>query len=206
MKITCLFKSIRNEKGVSLPELMITMVLMSIVSTALLSITLTGTNLMQDIEARATSDREAQVVAKNLEWEIRSAQGLSEDTAVLDTAGGLAIQFYGVKTLGAKPTRFRYYLYEDKLMKGTMVATSDTPPWTFTGIETITQAGQYIRNNQYTPIFRYYNESGTEIFPVTAADRLNIRRIRISIVCDENTAKLPPAYTVTMEIGLRNQR
>jgi prepilin-type N-terminal cleavage/methylation domain-containing protein len=204
-----LFLSIRrfvnSERGVSLPELMVAITLISITSTVLLAITINSMNMIRDIETRATADRETQVIANNLAWELRSAQKISEDNPVLDIAEGNQIQFYRAKNLGDPPTRFRYYLDGGDLFKGKLNATGTAPAWTFIGSEEIALAGTYLTNDQAKPLFRYYDESGAELFPGSQADREKIRKVRISAMCDTDVGKPPAVYTVTLEVDLRNQ-
>jgi prepilin-type N-terminal cleavage/methylation domain-containing protein len=198
--------STRNEAGVTLTELMIVMFLISIIATLMITMLNTTLGVMQDIEWRSGGEAEAQNIVSNLSWEIRSGQKLTVDTPVLAVANPNEITFYRVKTFGGVPTRYHYYLVGDKLTKGYLVGQDAGGTWTFTGVERVAQAGQYVRNNAGLPMFKYYKEDGTQITPLSASDRAMIRKVAISIVCDIKTDQDPPPYTSSIEVRLRNQR
>jgi prepilin-type N-terminal cleavage/methylation domain-containing protein len=198
--------TIKDESGVTLTELMIVLFLVSIVATLMITMLNTTISTMQGIEDRSGGEAQAQIIANNVAWEVRTGQKLDVDTPVLAVANPNEMTFYRIKDFGDAPTRYHYYLVNDRLKKGYLTAQTGGPPWVFSGVERVAEAGKYVRNTTGTPMFRYYKEDGSQIVPVSASDRAMIRRVAISIVCDIDTSEAPPPYTSSIEVRLRNQR
>lgn len=206
MKRNRILTALREESGVTLMEMVVATFLISIASAIVIVMLNTAIGIMNDIESRAGGEAEANIIANNMAWEIRTGQKLAVDVPVLAATNANEITFYRMNDLTAVPVRFHYYLYGDKLMKGFLTAQADGPPWLFTGVENVSQAGQYVRNTSGSPMFKYYNDVGAQIYPASDTDRKLVRKVGISITCDIDTSLAPPPYTSNTEIRLRNQK
>jgi prepilin-type N-terminal cleavage/methylation domain-containing protein len=197
----------QREEGFSLVELLISIFLLSIASMLVVTLLLSATTTMRNIEVRSLSDHQSQLMASILEADLRSATALTASAPVIASAGGLTLTTYRLKAVNGAPERHRYYMTEDKLMRGVLVAGGTTPNWTWTGTETVNQIGQYVRNATATPIFTYYDQSNVLLTTLASdADRIKIRKVAINIICDVDTQKPPGAYSTKLEVTLRNQR
>lgn len=207
--VALLPRVLKNENGVTLTELMITTFLMSIVGLVLVEVLMSGLTIMTGIESRTKIEGEAQQISGDLVWKLRTGQQVNLEP-VLALADQNAITYYSVTTVGGTPVRNHYFLdpYDNTILKkGIITGQEDSNGiWVFLGTETVSYAGQYVRNNTSTPLFRYYDENGVELQPATSDDRKKVRKIKISVICDDNITKDPPAYTSTREVRLRNQK
>ncbi|MFA5867802.1 MAG: prepilin-type N-terminal cleavage/methylation domain-containing protein [Actinomycetota bacterium] len=193
-----------REIGVTLVELMVTMMLMSIAALVLLALLNAALGIMREVQARSEADGEAQLTISTLAWEIRSARSLDSSQPIIETALPVEIVLYRGGTLEGAPTRYRYYQSGAKLLKVYETAQAGGPPWVFTGVTTVAEIGRYIVNDSSTPIFSYFDGNGVEITGQTAAERAKIRLVRINIRCDVDISKPPPPANVTREVSLRN--
>jgi prepilin-type N-terminal cleavage/methylation domain-containing protein len=197
----------KNEDGFSLPELMISMFLLSIAGILVVTLLTSATTTMRNIEVRSQANRQSQLIAGILEADLRSATSLSASTPVIAAADGVSLTTYRLKAVNGTPERHRYYMSQDKVMQGTLVAGGTSPNWTWTGTEKLSLVGQYVRNTTSAPLFTYYDIDNNQLTTLTAdTDRIKIRKIVINIICDVDTTKLPAAYATKLDVTLRNQR
>lgn len=97
--------------------------------------------------------------------------------------------------------RIHYYLSGTELMQGTLDPSGDPPA--YTGTEVVTTISTNVRNlAESTPLFTFYNASGTVMADLAEVDEL--RFVNAAVVVDVDTTRLPDALTIRSSAALRN--
>ncbi len=205
-KISRIRKNLKeDEKGFTISELMMTIVLMMIGFAVMANFFGFGLRALQESQDRSDADREASTIAGNLLWEIRTAESKDGVVPIIETANANEITFYRTVSTDEGPTRFHYYLTGTQLIKGETRPDPGGPPWVYTGGEQSEPVGELVRNDTGNPIFTYLDSDQVQFIPASQADRARISLIRIHIVCDKNTEKEPAPSIQDEELSLRNR-
>lgn len=97
--------------------------------------------------------------------------------------------------------RTRIYIQNNTLYRG--VTNAAGSPASYTGqTETITTIANNVRNGTSTPLFRYYNSSGSEL--TGTIDVSDIASMKVELLVDLNPNRAPDIYTLTGAATLRN--
>ncbi|MEK7552382.1 MAG: prepilin-type N-terminal cleavage/methylation domain-containing protein [Patescibacteria group bacterium] len=99
----------------------------------------------------------------------------------------------------------RYYKQGSTIMKG-VINPVGSPLVYNPASEVVSVLATDIANSTSTPIFEYYdtNYDGTSAPLSTPIDLLSIRLIKVTVVIDNNSNKLPAPLTFTSQVTLRN--
>lgn len=97
--------------------------------------------------------------------------------------------------------RVRFYLDGTNIRRGVIEPTGD--PASYPGTETSTLIAEHIRNiSQTTILFRYFDQSGTEI--TTFTNVRAVRFIQVSAIVNVSPDRLPNELTIRSSATLRN--
>lgn len=119
------------------------------------------------------------------------------------TAGTSTVTFFADVDQDGPVERVRVYLSGSTLYRG--VTNSAGNPPSYTGQpETVQTVVAYVRNGTSTPLFTYYNASGSVLAsPVDVSD---IAFVTMDIRTDLNPTRAPNVYQLTGSATLRNLR
>jgi hypothetical protein len=188
----------RDESGLTLAELLITMVLMGLVGSLVLSVYSTSANVVVDNDRRLDSVNIATIGMERLSKAIRAGTEIkqashAENIPAFLEAGASRMVFHSY--LGSSPSRITFDVDAQRVLNETVVpadSSSTEPYWTFTGPATTRIVARKIPAGLATPLFRYFDGGGAEIAPTTDPDELRrIEQVQISL-----TVQADPTNTV----------
>jgi len=115
--------------------------------------------------------------------------------------GSTTITFYADINANASIEKVTFYLQNNSLVGGIIEPTGNPP--VYTGATSTSDVSDYIQNiEQGTPIFTYYDVSGTKITDYTRV--ADVRFITIVAIIDVNTKTAPTQLTLRSSAALRN--
>ncbi len=189
-----------GDDGLSLPELLVTMVLFSLIGTVIVQTYAATTASVQRSTWRQDNTRLAQNAMETLTKSIRAGSKIEQYSATALPAFTEATETsLGVHAfLGDRPTRLTYtvdssgQLVETRL---TADAGSTAPYWTFSGTPTTRVVTDQVVNTASQPLFVYYDGTGTAFVP-TPGDTASldaVRSVEVSLsVQARDTGEVPP--------------
>ena len=199
-----------SDQGLTLAELMVTLVLTSIVGTIMLSATVTVTNTMKNNQATGDSLDIARSGINRIARSIRagieiSRSGQSNQPAV-DSMAPNSLVIYS--SLGTAPTQITYSIDSNRQLIETRVAASGTSPyWTFTGTGTSTVIASKIPTNA-SALFSYLDANGSALAIQTASDDATtglVKEIQINLQVDSTPGLGAGPVTLTNTVVLPNE-
>lgn len=136
-------------------------------------------------------------VASNL----REATYGDDGAYLIASAATSSITFYGDIDKDGGVERVKAYLLNGTLYR--VVTNAGGNPPTYTGqVSATTTVVAYVRNGTSTPVFRYYNASGSEL--TGSINVSQIRSVQMTVMADVNPLRAPEVYTLTQTASLRN--
>jgi len=208
---------LRDQRGLTLVELLVGMIVMGILTTMLL-LTWFSLNDSYSYSVRSYEARDnARLAVSRLQREIRDAQGpLGTDTSALVKAEPGRIAFYTTfnedqnEDPTLDPHLVAYRAYDD----GTLWRFEDDAYKTASGASEAADAGATLIlkdmvNTDEEPLFQYstVDEDGNIDFPAPDSGNLGaILGVRIHLLVDLNPGKSPVHVDFTTLAQLRNQR
>lgn len=121
----------------------------------------------------------------------------------LAQAATSSVTFYADVDKDGGVERVRVYVIAKTLYRVVTNATSSPPSYTGQTPATTTIA-TYVSNGTSTPLFQYFNESGTELTGVINTS--DVASVRTTLMVDINPQRAPDIYTLTQSATLRNLR
>jgi Tfp pilus assembly protein PilW len=186
----------RDERGVSLVELMATVLLLGIVMSVIFtSIASTQTNI-KGMSNRLENLEEARVLMGVLTKDIRTAVRLGAGTSPFVLADKNEAIFYGNLSTTSAPKRVHIFINSSSVL---IEETRDhdpgttAPNYTYTSGAIATKVrlvGQYLANDATRPMFTYLDANGNALgpTPLSAAQRLSIKSVRITLDVKKSSA------------------
>lgn len=136
--------------------------------------------------------------------DLREASYGDDGSYPIQSAGTSSITFFSDIDNDGSVEKIRLYLLNSTLYRGVTDSTS-TPP-TYAGQpEKTSIIASYVRNGSTTPVFRYYDSSGTLISSSTI-DVSQVSSVSTAVMVDLNPFRAPDVLTLTAEATLRNLR
>jgi prepilin-type N-terminal cleavage/methylation domain-containing protein len=174
-----------RNKGFSLNEVLISVAIIGVVSTAIG--TFQSTLFLKDRSFRGTilATQEARLALRRFLEESRAASQSSVGSYAINSAQDNSITFYADSDGDGLKERYRYFISGTNLNKGVLTPTGS--PIGYTGSEKIIYA---IHNLSTTtaPIFTYYDTNDATITPPVTASLVRSVRMSVSIAPDLNKA------------------
>lgn len=195
-------RSLGRDSGVTLVELLVTMVLLGILGAVVSTSFVASTDSLQRSTWRQENTALVQVGMETLTKAVRAgslieqASGATALPAVLE-ATPTTIEVHSF--LGSRPVRLRYAVdAAGRLQETRWVAdaSSSSPYWTFTGSPTQRVVIGRVVNSATVPLFVYHDGTGTP-FPSGALDeaqRRGVRSVSVTLhVQAESAGRVRPA-------------
>lgn len=154
------------------------------------------------LEATSAVDSASRGLSESLET-LREASYGEDGTYPLASAATSSITFYADTDADASVERVRLYLSGTTLYRGVTNA-SGNPPSYAGQAEAIETIATYVKNAQSVPLFRYYDEDGTEV--ASGTDIARIRQITVRLDVDINPQRAPNILRLEGASTLRNIR
>ncbi len=114
---------------------------------------------------------------------------------------GTSFSFYADTNNDGFAEQVRYTLQGDDIIEGIIspIVGSASP---YNGIETTSVLSGYVRNDTATPLFKYYDQTGTLMTTFTDVDSL--RFVVVTVVADIDPVRSPALLTLRSSAALRN--
>lgn len=195
---------LRNEKGITLVELMVAFVLLSLITITVYNLYLYAARSMQHSTNKLRDRQRASFASKLMERDIREIEE-SAGFESISLANANNLIFYSDFDNDEAPEKVEYILTSGILYRKVTEPDSNDPPYTYTGTQKTATACLNVTNNQ---MFRYFSEYETELtsLPLSAAQRQTVKLIKISISVDSTPGELPPGINLETDVNLRNQK
>lgn len=121
----------------------------------------------------------------------------------LAQAATSSVTFYADVDKDGGVERVRVYLIGSTLYR-VVVNAAGNPPTYVGQTPATTTIATYVANGTSTPLFRYFDENGTELTGTVATSE--VASVLTSLMVDINPQRAPDIYTLTQSATLRNLR
>lgn len=197
------------DAGLTLAELMVTLVLMGVVGTLMLSATVMVSRTVTNTQASGDSLDIARIGMNRMARSIRAGIEISRsgqaNQPAIDSMGPNTLVMYS--SLGASPTKITYAIDANRNITETIVAAGGTSPyWTFTGTPKTTIIA-YKVPAAAAALFTYLDSNGAALASQTATDDATtglVKQIQINLQVDANPGKGVGPVTLTNTVVLPN--
>ncbi len=150
---------------------------------------------------QSTAVGQARGGVENAVLYLREASYGSDGSYPIKSAATSSITFYANTNNDSVIERVAYTLINKTFYR--TVATPTGNPLTYVGASIATSTiSMPVVNGTSTPMFRYFNKAGTELF--APIDISEISSIRVTVVVDVNVNRAPVAFTLSGGATLRN--
>ncbi len=191
-----------RRSGFTLIETMVTIAIFAVVTTALSGLIQyfyrTNAYVFEETSAVQSAHNGIIDAMRNLKEASYGADG----SYPIASAATSTITFYVGVNGSSIVDKIRYYLSGTTLYKGVTIPTG-VPPTYVGQPETSSTIATYVRNSTSTPIFRYYDSSGSELtsYPI---DVSKVASVNTTITVNLNPDRSPNDYTLSAGATLRN--
>jgi type II secretory pathway pseudopilin PulG len=201
-----IFNIYSNEKGMTIPELLIAM--------GLLTITLAGAfSLMQlseanwnmstnRMDARSDTSRKMSTIVRT----IKNAEDPDSDKGLLDIADANNIVFYTNMDTDDEPEKVQYQVSGTDLIQTVTQPVSSTKPWVYTGTVESTTIADNLTNDASNPLFAYHIDGATVSLPASLDDCDEINEVEINLKTQTNNRGKSENISLETRVFLRNLR
>lgn len=152
-------------------------------------------------EAATSVDSARRGVATTLH-NLREASYADDGNYPIASAATSSIVFYSDVDADGGIERVRIYLSNETLYR-TVTNAAGTPPSYAGQAPATTTIATYVRNSSSTPLFRYYDATGTQL-ATTSPDISEIASVATTLLVDLNPNRAPNVLTFTGTATLRN--
>ena len=198
-----------RDAGLTLAELMVTLVLMGIVGTLMLSATVMVSRTVTNTQASGDSLDIARIgmnrMARSIRAGIEIVRSGQANQPAIDTMGANTLVIYS--SLGASPTKITYAIDANRNLTETVVPAGGTSPyWTFTGTPKTTTIAYKIPVGA-PALFSYLDANGNVLSTQSATDDATtglVKQIQITLQCDANPGRGVGPVTLTNTVVLPN--
>lgn len=202
-------RPVRGDHGLTLPELMVTMVLMGIVGTIMINAVIQVTRTVTKAQASADSLDTARIGMARLTKNVRAGMAIQRagltDLPALAAISPTQLTVYA--SLGPVPTKITYSINGQRQLVEQWYTgnAASNPYWTFTNTPRTTVVASKIPAG--TVLFTYYDANGAPIANQTSsaeADLIQIRSVKIALTVDIDPARGGGPVTVSSTVVLPN--
>lgn len=206
-----------SDRGVSLVELLVTMMLLGILGGVVGTTFVGATGSLQRSTARQQNTALAQTGMENLTKTIRGGSLIQRSgdvlaAAALSEATPTTLEIHSF--LGARPTKVRYAIDAQGRLTETRTpadSTSVPPFWTFTGAATTRVVITRVVNTAAQPLFVYLDGTGVPIVgaplvgdPLDEAQRRGVRSVAVTLVVQGDDGSTVRPAEVQQRVQLPN--
>lgn len=191
-----------SSRGYTLIEAIITVAVFAVVSVMIIgAITFlyrANSNAIEQAFALASARKGVDKMVQD----IREAAYSDEGRFPVQSISTNEFVFYSDTDRDLYVERIRYFLDGTDLKKGVLDPTG-VPPTYNPANEVVTVVADNVRNiDQSTPVFRYFNDSGTEI--LSALSILDVSFVQTKVIVNVNPLRLPEEFTLYSSVTIRN--
>jgi len=191
------------KRGLTLIETLVVVALMAVVGVALQYAIQyfyrANTQVLQGTAAVNSARNGVTTLSSN----IREATYGDDGAYPLAQAATSSVTFYADVDKDGGVERVRTYLSGATLYR-TVTNASGNPPSYAGQASATTTIATYVANGTGVPLFRYFNESGTEL--TGTIDTTEVASVSVTLMVDINPLRAPDIYTLTQTAMLRNLR
>jgi type II secretory pathway pseudopilin PulG len=199
---------LKNEKGLSVVELLITLGVLVVALAGAYSLLLFGNTSWQRTSEKMLNRQEAARALNRISADLRESTKLEDNLPLIELADHNEIVFYANTDSDDSLEKVHYYLANKTLMRGITQPDKDTPPWTYSGKENAYPLARYIESSEVEPLFEYlastYPEEKITDLPANKEDRQRIRSVKIKLKVDFDPTREPEPVYLESEVFLRN--
>lgn len=199
----------RSDSGLTLTELLVTLVLMGVVGSIMLGATVMVSRTVTNAQASGDSLDIARIgvnrMARSVRAGIEIVRSGTANQPAIDSMGPNSLTIYS--SLGSSPTKITYAIDANRNLTETVVTAGGTSPyWTFTGTPRTTIIA-YKVPAAAPALFTYLDSNGVVLATQTATDDATtglIKQIRLNLQVDANPGKGVGPVTLTNTVVLPN--
>lgn len=194
-----------KQKGVSLPELIISVAILSLIALTVSTFQKDVFSLNTNLQSSLNAQLEARHLIKNMISELRKSSPSETGTYPIELASSTGITFYTDIGNNGTVDKVRYYLSGKTIRKGVITPTGNPPVYN-SGNEVTTTLLNYVIASSTRPIFQYYTSSysGTTSPISMPPDISTIRLIKVTVIIDTDPNRSPTPIISTSQVNLRN--
>jgi hypothetical protein len=207
-----------DERGLTLAEIWMTVILLVLILGVSFSAMSSLTNAVAGTDRRVTNLNEARTLMAVTSKDLRTATRLQAGTAAFLTANANEVIFYAnignssgaTSVVDAGPRKVRIYVDTSTRLIAEVTkpdSTSVAPNYTYVnGPTTVRYVGKYVANTASQPIFSYYDVNNVALTstPLSAADRLAVRQVKITLAIKKTTTYQVGTTTLVNRVRLPN--
>lgn len=203
----------RRDQGYSLPELMVTMLLLSIVMAIMVTLvssisrSFTRSEAADDSTNTAASGMNEMTRVIRSGTELRVSGGGASNVPVFVSATGNEVELYAfidTNSASPRPLRVRFSIdAQRRLVETRWNATNTAAPWTFAGTPSSSRVIARQIPTAAPSMFRFYDVAGVEMTPpftVTQRKAIAAVRIQLRVQADETGRAAPVDLLNTVSI------
>jgi len=193
----------KNKKqGFTLVEILIATFILTLIGIAVVKFQIDIFSLNKLSSSNLVAQESARQIFKNFTSEVRSMSPSNAGAYYIDQAATSSLTFYTNIDNDSDTEKVRYFLSGTIFKKGVINPTGNTYN---PGNETIKELAHGI-TNATTSIFSYYDNGydGTSAPLNQPVNTSAIKLIKINLIIDEDTTKLPPPLYMTTQVSIRN--
>jgi prepilin-type N-terminal cleavage/methylation domain-containing protein len=193
----------KNKKqGFTLVEILIATFILTLIGIAVVKFQIDIFSLNKMSSSNLVAQESARQIFKNFTSEVRSMSPSNAGAYYIDQAATSSLTFYTNIDNDSDTEKVRYFLSGTTFKKGVINPTGNTYN---PGNETIKELAHGI-TNATTSIFSYYDNGydGTSAPLSQPVNTSATKLIKINLIIDEDTTKLPPPLYMTTQVSIRN--
>lgn len=198
---------LQNQKGFSLPELLVTLAILVCVGLVALKFQGDVFYLNGVLQDDVSAHEETRRVIKQFSTELRSASQGSDGSYPIASAASTSISFFADTDNNGIREKITYFASSTTLKKSVVVPTGSPLTYSTTSLGTVTTVISVLAATS-TPIFTYYSKSYDGTASSTALsspiDIPSVRLVKIQVSLDRSAARAPAPVTMTTAVMIRN--
>jgi type II secretory pathway pseudopilin PulG len=200
-----------EERGLTLVEMTITIMLFALVMTVIMKGFMSFQSLATGEDLRLQNLDEARLIMDAVSKDVRTATMLTAGTSPFIVADALHVTFYANLNTTTGPKKIDLSIDSTVPTAPVLVekVTASDPgsnPPTYTTLTPTTRlVGKYVTNSTSLPLFTFYDQAGTLLTtPLSSADLLAVRQVGINLSVRKSVNQYLPATTITTRVSLPN--
>ena len=200
-----MMKTLRDDKGLTMAELLVVATLMLIVIAAVYALMGAVTKLADDSIARADATDASQTFIDRVGRELREAQEATENAGVFSSVGPRNATFYSDLNGDGIPERITYYVTGQSVYR-TQASTSNTvEPFDTWGTDSAPQLVlKTISPSWSGAIFSYFTPDATTALTTPSTSIPSISRVDVMVVASAVSGSTTVVSTSTVSARIRS--
>jgi prepilin-type N-terminal cleavage/methylation domain-containing protein len=205
--VRALRRAARDERGLTLVELMMASALLSLVLAASAAALFSYQQTAASSDVRLENLTEAQAIMDVVSRDVRTATRPAAGESPFLVASANEVRFYANlrTTTGPKLVRLYVDTASGRVIEEAIEPTG-APPYSYTSTPVVRVVGRHFANGSGQPLLTYVDDEGNTLGPVplTATQRLQIHAVRIDLSIRKSTSLSVRPTTVRTTVRLPN--